>query len=250
MTPSELPVNGHLSEGTLIRRLDEELSPSEAPVVEAHLSTCDRCRTTLSELGAISAEASRWIPEADPGFDFGDNEFVRRSRFRVPLLRAAVVALVVAAAATVGIPSVRAWVSGALGTVREAVVSSAGPSDRVGTGDVGGEAEGLRVAFTPRTDHLRIRVATVQRAGSLVVASAVGDTVGVTVRGGGLGRDDLLVLPDGLVVGNSRRSTADYQVVIPRRIEHAEVLVGGRIVWSGRVSELAKDPFRVSLAEP
>ena len=70
------------------------------------------------------------------------------------------------------------------------------------------------------------------------------DVTAVVVDGGDT--EDLLVLPDGLLVRNSDESVASYRVTIPASLETVRVEVEGRVVvtlsprggqsrWTGRL---------------
>jgi anti-sigma factor RsiW len=88
---------------------DEELSAAERAELEAHLTTCASCRTTLAELRAVAARAAS-LPDAPPDADLWagiaarlDNPaatpkvrvFPRRFSFTLPQLVAAGLALMV-----------------------------------------------------------------------------------------------------------------------------------------------------------
>lgn len=52
--------DGHLHELALFRAFDGELSPGESAAVEAHVASCESCR---SHLAALRAEVARPLPE-------------------------------------------------------------------------------------------------------------------------------------------------------------------------------------------
>lgn len=91
------------------------LDPDERSRFETHLTTCERCRTAVTELGPLPGLLSRldgWS-EADPRTDIADAAIAQideemsdlrrsRRRWRAGAIAAALIALVVGAVALVG----------------------------------------------------------------------------------------------------------------------------------------------------
>jgi hypothetical protein len=57
----------HPSAGTLLRAIDDELSPARRTTLERHLARCETCRTRMREMESLAAEISRlYLDEATP----------------------------------------------------------------------------------------------------------------------------------------------------------------------------------------
>jgi hypothetical protein len=249
----------HLDDGALVRRLDGELDRVEDYRVEAHLAACDECRAELDAIARLSRRVSDALPLVD--FDPGVHPLTTpasarrpdlslgRQRARTPspwpgspVWRAAA-ALAFVAGLALAIAPVRAWIAERLGFGAERpAAETVSPEDRPPSAPTGG---GVRVAFVPTGERFTIRVSTPQAAGALHIVTASGDTATGEVLGPG--DADLLVLPDGLGIRNVPSSTADYRVVVPRRLAAIEVRVGDRVAWAGSPDALAPGGTRIDL---
>ncbi len=60
MTERDAQARHHLLNETLVRAIDDELSPSETGEVESHLSRCDACQQRYQDLREISVRIEAW----------------------------------------------------------------------------------------------------------------------------------------------------------------------------------------------
>jgi hypothetical protein len=51
---------GHLDTDTLVRAIDDELSPSEHFAIDGHLASCEQCQARFEELRVLSVRIDAW----------------------------------------------------------------------------------------------------------------------------------------------------------------------------------------------
>lgn len=111
----------HLDEGTIQGFLDNELPPRERSAAAEHLMACADCRSAHDQLSGSKSLFSSAVAELDaparptPDWD-GVVSAPRRASRAAPFVRAAVLVLLVAAAATAAVPGspVRQWIVAAV----------------------------------------------------------------------------------------------------------------------------------------
>lgn len=108
----------HLAEGTLQAYLDDEISGRDRAAAAEHLLVCGECRSELDGLKRANQRLSAALADLDVPTPAGVSPRAVRARARVgsPLLRAAVMVLLVAAAASATVPGspVREWIAQAV----------------------------------------------------------------------------------------------------------------------------------------
>ena len=115
----------HLDDGRLRAQLDEELGDADASAVRLHLAECDTCRDRKTELearSALVAQALRRLDTAAPSAGAHAALLERiasaprkplQKAFRMPLARAAILALLLGAGVATALPAspVRGWIA-------------------------------------------------------------------------------------------------------------------------------------------
>jgi hypothetical protein len=234
----------HLDDGAVVRRLDGELDPAEAGVVETHLAGCDRCRAELDAIAALSARFSEAVPHVDPAPEPRVVRARRASAWHASPIWRAAAAIAFVAGLALAIAPVRAWIAERLGAgAGRPAAESAASGDRAHPEPSAG---GVRVAFVPTGEEFRVLVTAPQEEGWLRLETTPGDTA--TGELVGAADADLLILPDGLGIRNDPFSTSDYRVVVPRDLARVEVRVAGRVAWSGSPEALPSGGERIDLS--
>ena len=257
MTGSRVDRGRHLDDGDLIRLLDGECSPEEAEQIRAHIDNCPECKDNADTLTNASERFSSLLFELEPS---APREVVQSSdaskasvrsrshpfRFVSPrVLRAAAVlaAMVLVFAAT----PARAWLVQGWEALRALVTADNSESSV--------EAEVLEIArpevssvirFTPSGAAFRLEFLDRPAAGTLVLLFDSATTASAGIIGGD-GTEGMILLPDGLRVGNSASSLASYEVRLPLSLSVVEVLVAGRVELRLDVQYLSP-PFRRELS--
>lgn len=224
----------HLSEGTLQRLLDGELSGPELGAVEQHLAGCVACRSGLQALEGAFATVARAVPLLDPAdvsLDLAHAAWRRRLRggwgreARRQLPRAALFLLAVTGVASATLPGspVRHWAEplwqqtpAAEVQQTEAVMPVVNTTDEaVSAGVSVAPADGeLRLLVERASPELRIRVRLADQA--LMSVRGLGGAAGARFQ---LGRGRINVEEAG---------AGELEVVIPHAARRASISVNGR----------------------
>ena len=202
----------HVMEGDLMRWLDGETAPDEAGVLAAHVEACAACRVVLEEMRRHDAAWRRAVLTLD------DPRHVAPAWRRFAWAATVLVTLGVG----VGVRPVRAWIVTQGRTLWATVAGArqeAGPA-----GPVAGQPVS-RVQFVPVAGPFVVTLAGLQSAGELVIEVADANTAAAWIAGAGADAD-LIVLPDGLRVGNRSEATATYHVRVPAGLATVEVRIG------------------------
>ncbi len=242
MTPDRMTPD----DAALIRYLDGESTADEQRAIDAAAAAdpdfaarLDRLRARSERLHALLADADPTVPPALRTFTPGTPQSTADV---VPLrpasarpaasvwLRAAMITLLAAAAALM-VPPLRAWVVDGLERVGLLSGGEAMPAPVTAPVDTLG-ISGFEMAaeFTIDVDHA-------QREGRLTVRIAANaePQAELHTRGGG---ESFFVLPDGLRIVNREASTADYMVILPVGARSIRVNVPGVVdsTWTTAVA--------------
>lgn len=217
----------HPTESQLLAWIDGEMPAEEAKRIRDHLATCPACEATRAGLEAMVAEnrAALDLLEIDTP-SISASEVVERARSRGAvssgsrgLLKAAsLAALVVTAAAALGLPgspvreAALRWVEG---LASDESPAPAGVPQGVGPG----------VAMTV-SDRLVVEFVDRQAEGTIEIAVEPGPKARVQASAGGV---SFTVSDDLVTVGNAG-SNASYVITLPERLFLLEVRVDGTTV--------------------
>ncbi|MGD2067279.1 MAG: hypothetical protein PVI57_01240 [Gemmatimonadota bacterium] len=245
MTPDRRPGEAP-GDGTLVRYLDGEASPTEARAVEAALESDPHVRASLGRLERASREL-RGLVDALPVPELPEPPEVvvagavptPAGRRRVPLRRAAAVVLLLGGAAVAVSP---------LGAVlaRQVTAWFTGTEPRAAVGDVGeGVAGGAEIGFPVAGEELVVEVERPQEVGFLVLEAAPGERA--TARAEAGSRTELVVGSRGLRVRNPSGARGDIRIGVPASVTSVRVRVGD---GGWRFVSAAPDrlPVRIGLA--
>ena len=231
--------NEHLSDGDLVRFLDQEGEPAERERMDGHLRRCDPCGQRLDSLRRRSQRLSVLLAQTTPAAPEPDVLAAVRARkgrqASPPWLRVAAMVIVVLGAALRGEP-VRAWVADFLGIGRTELAAPTQAEPQPAPVTPMAPEAGTRVQFTPTSAEVELDVASYQAGGAISFVAGEVPEVTVQVQGG---TADLLVLPSGIRIGNTPTSTADYQVMLPDGVRQVRVRIGGgapRTITAARVA--------------
>ena len=219
----------HTGESDLIRVLDGACEPEERAAVEAHLGSCAACADRAATLRGRAARLARVLAEADspaPGSSVFPAARLARARARRAALRWRVAAAaILALSGTLAVRPVRAWIVEAARAIwtlpARAARGARPPAPAPPPADTAGA-----VVFTPSEGAFGVAVASRQAAGVLVIEAGEGPSATAAVVGD---RDaaELLVLPDGLRIGNRPDATASYLVRVPAAARVVVRVAGG-----------------------
>lgn len=208
----------HPDDGDLVRNLDGACEPEERQAVAAHLEGCPECAARAGTLGRRAARLARLLGEVDQPAPLAELPGARLARVRArhtALRWRVAAAALLALSGTLAVRPVRAWIVGAARAIwsipagsprsarRPAPTPAAAPEDTAGA-----------VVFKPAAQVFFVRVASRQLAGALVLESGDGPTARAVVAGD-RAQAELLVLPDGLRIGNRPDADASYVVRVP-----------------------------------
>ena len=204
----------HAEEGALLRWIDGECDADERVRLNRHLAGCPACNGRVADL-------RDWTARFDMAVRAAGRTGTARRR-----VRWAVAAAVLLVGAALVVEPVRAWVLDRVDAAWSAVTGRV-PGDvpaRSGTVEDAPAPATTSITFAPTSNVFRLEVATRQARGHLVVLTAADPLALARVLGGG--REELLVLPDGLRIVNTGVSTADYEVRVPPSVDLIVVVVG------------------------
>ena len=221
----------HVSDEGLYALLDGELSPHATAEIRAHLNRCPTCGHRWEELERQRREVAQLLGSLDCAPpQISPDALLARARTRPKrgrgLLAAGLATLLIGAVAVAFAGSLpRQWLARLLpnlGSPRVRQPSQLRSSRRSGIALVPGQA--LEVAFREAQAVGSISITLV--ADSQVTVRALGDTVGYSVG------------TDAVVIANAGRTTASYEIVLPRSLPRVSVRVGRRVVFSKNDSEI------------
>ena len=236
MTSSKVNHGSHIDEGDLIRLMDGECSQPEADQIREHIDDCPDCGTALSSLQKVSDLFSTSMKELDveviptrqPAPTVGKRLAISEQRFRFASPRVLRIAAVLAALVLVftATPAralfVRGWEA-----LKSLVISE--PAESATPRDALAEPEptvGSVVRFTPRGSEFVLEFTDRPAGGALVLLFDSTASASASVVGDELG-DEMILLPSGLRIRNSRVSRASYEVRLPLSLSVVEVRVAG-----------------------
>lgn len=249
MTINGYDDRSHVDDGDIVRLLDGECGPEEARRLRAHLDVCEDCRGNADSLESAAEQFSRMLAQVETTSPAGGSVIKASQsmsrRWSTPkLLRiAAVFAAVVLA---FSVTPARAWI--ALGWEKlTSLVASEPPTAAVDLPETSEDVLDASsvVGFSPRGDEFRLEFVNRPNQGTLVLIIDSMTTATASVFGGD-GADDLIVLPDGLRIGNMTTSTGDYEVRLPLTLSAVVVYVAGEIALTLDLSEISS-PIRREL---
>lgn len=214
MTGERMTPRHHLDDCTMARFLDDELQGADLSAVQAHVGTCGDCQTAVDRLRSASRSVRQQLVATDvavPALQV-PSRAVRPPRAS-RLLYAAIAAGLLFA---VGITPVRAWVMGAVGEIGGRLFgeSEAVVSDQLDPVSIE-EPNRVSVSVPVVGNVVRIRLMSRQRRGRLTLAVGEANQAVAEVENG---RDERLILSDGLVIANDATSTANYRIIVPANV--------------------------------
>ena len=212
----------HLSDADLIRDLDGELPVDGSREPAAHLRECEVCSARRTKLQARRRRLALLLEENDVASPPASAAVLvalaatrRRHHHARTGLRAAAVLLVAGALAAQ--PSVRGWVG------RHWVHTSGSPRAAIASPATIAPSGGV-LSFEPGAGPFTVRFDVHPAAGTLTIVGDSG-TRAVVERIDGA-EQELLVMPHGLHVRNSRGSDASYLMRVPSVVQRVTVRFG------------------------
>lgn len=264
----------HVEDGTILAYLDGELDGGTSSRVAAHLSECAGCRRRWEELSTASAVLASGLgaldvapPERSPeelrrlgrrrtrerSKDRGEDGPAgrRTSGFpRAALLKAAVLVLGVATAASAVVPGspVRAWITDAVravtGTVAEGGASgTAIPDGEVADPTSAAQASGLQGVTIPVTDSAVVRVPEPSSGLRLRIRSIRGGLLSVTGRGARYRAGS------GAIEVTAVGEDGELHLGVPESASAVRVTAGGRTLVEGTGRSLRFRTARVDTVD-
>jgi hypothetical protein len=239
MTSQKVEQGPHIDDGDLIRLYDGECTPEEKERLDAHLDACLDCRTTADSLKRASELFSSSVLELDTHVTARPKReltFGKRAKRGTPVLRliqprvlriAAVLALMVLVFTAT---PARAWLTQGWTALRSLVApETVAVPDTPEESEVAPAGMSSILRFTPRTSEFRLEFTDYQAAGTLVLVidSSVSASAGIIGEETG---DEMILLPNGLRVRNSRGSLTSYEVHLPLTLSEVTVSVAGNTV--------------------
>ncbi len=216
----------HLDDPDLIRHLDSALEPQDRIALQNHLDTCEVCASKLRLIDRRSRRLEQLLVAGDPPVP--PFKRIPDARFRVTRPIAAAAAMTILIGASIVVSPVRAWIV-EQSRVVWTLVTRAGHDTEPAAQSSDSTRATASVTFKPVRRSFVIRIARRQTAGSVTVETGAVTEVTALVLGGG-NAEDMLVLPDGLLVRNSNQSVASYQVTVPASLDTITVEVDGRLL--------------------
>ena len=202
----------HLDDGTLQAFLDDELPTAERADAAEHLLGCERCRAAKDDLAQAHAAFAEAVAVLD--VDPGRPAPVSGPRIRRPVIRAAVLVLLLAAAASAAVPGspVRTWI-----LEREPEAPPAAPESEVEPAPTPAAPAGVSV-----TDSAVDIMVTGLEGVSLRLVETDGSRVTVTAAGGSSDpKFKTIEVQDG--VGG------ELTIEWPASLDRARLVVDGRV---------------------
>lgn len=264
----------HVEDGTILAYLDGELDGETSSRVAAHLSECAGCRRRWEELSTASAILASGLDALDVAPPDRSAEELRRLRSgrardrsddrvedgpdgtrpfgfpRAALLKAAVLVLGVATAASAVVPGspVRAWITDAVRAVAGTVVDEGGSGAAVPDGEVpdpttAPQESGLQGVTIPVTDSAVVRVPEPSSGLRLRIRSIRGALLSVTGRGAryraGSGTIEVTAVGD----------DGELRLGVPESASMVRITAGGSILVEGTGRSLRFRVARVDTVE-
>jgi hypothetical protein len=226
----------HLTEGEVIRAVDQQLAPDEQARVSEHLRSCASCseqlqraQRRLARLANVLEAADFAVPAATVPtsksrvIDLGAARARRAQRWQQPWLRAAA-AIVLLLGVAMTISPVRAAVIQWVRTQWERIAPAAEPRGEPAVPAQPPTAPlGPGINFTHEGSAFSLEFTNAQTGGSLAVRYGSTDQVYAETSSPAA---ELLVLPGGLRVNNREADSANYTLVLPTSITSVLIKVG------------------------
>jgi hypothetical protein len=216
----------HPTESGLLALAHGECSAARAVTVHLHLAQCDGCRArydTLVQTDRMVGALLAWLDQPAPSVPLSVVRRPARIGYSRALAAGVATLLAVAGAAIAAVPEspVRAWV--------EALTTWHAPSPR------SPQATVAPPPATPASDGVTVTVDTAativvrraQTGGEIRLSRTDQQTVTVHAFGGEVG---YTVAPGRIIVDNRAPATR-LEIVLPRRVRAAALVVGGRVLW-------------------
>lgn len=216
----------HLAEGTLQAYLDDEVTGRDRAAAAEHLLVCGECRAALDALRAANALLSEALAELDVAVPAGSprRALRKRARYRgASLVRAAILVLMVAAAASATVPGspVREWIAQAVTPPADPAVPEAAPVESVVEAPAVGRASapagiaipGLRAADIVVNGLRGATIRLVRTDGTGMAVSAVGGEQDPLFRMGS-GRIEVVGGSGGVLLVEVPRDLASFRLVV------------------------------------
>lgn len=242
--------SGLLDTGLLVQYLHGELDDHTRTDIDRHIAGCDACREHLITLSARLERLSSTLHSA--AFDVPAESAwyaVRRvvhadragscpsdSRYR----RAAGWIFLFAAAGSLAVTPVRAWIAGQWSLLAGRSESAPAPTAAPAAGSAS-------VTFDLVGPELRVTFAERQSAGHAVVRFTDTSQATISVSGGGTER--ISWSRDEVRVDNGPDATASYTITLSRRIDRVVLRVGGAGPIRMDRAGVGEDPIEINLEE-
>ena len=215
-------MNAHLTDADILRTLDGSTGESESASLTLHLEECDECRDRLRYLKARSDRLQSLMNAVDEPIPAFSPPIGYRVRQILPLVAAAVV--VVTLGLFISVDPLRGWivqhsrtlwsyVSGEGETPEETLADSVPPVPR-------------SVDFLPEGTNFSIRFARYQRTGTLELSVGESAELSASILNS-ISSENLLVLPNQLLISNDSLSSTDYRVIVPKQLHEITIVVEG-----------------------
>jgi hypothetical protein len=225
----------HLSDVQLLQIVDEGASNGTASL-DAHLATCGDCASRLALVTQSTRRISNLLRETSPApLSTGEREWRRavllsrasRSRgarpgWRQAWRRAAAGIVLLAGVAAASSAPVRAWIAARLVPAASHAPTATSPASP----NVNPKLPALSrstVFFSIESSDLSLRLRSAQAAGELSIQRGEDPRSSAYVENGG--DEEIVVLPDGLLIRNDARSTASYHILTAPNIRVVRVLL-------------------------
>ena len=235
----------HPSEATLLTLIHGELAAGLKTEVQAHLTYCADCASTVGELRAGDAQLSRLlgtldhpVPRLDPPAAAAGTPRLRR-----PVL-AASVALLVAGAVAAAVPGtpLQRWIHGRRDPSGHAETRPATPVPARPAPADDQAAGGVEV---PVSGGLIIAFGQPEPDGILTITVADRPDVSLRAFGGAVAYQ----VGEGRIVVDNRRPAGRYALEVPSGLRRLTVLLGGRVIFNsdgGRLATAGRDTISLS----
>lgn len=262
MTDTLTEADMHLTDGEIVRFLDAEADEAEREKAESHLSSCLVCRRKHANLRGWSEIVSEGLRELDrePGLT-GDPGVTgitplptaaprdlasARSGGMPSWLRVAAVVVLLAGFVATLTPDLRAWVADQW---TELVTLVAGTEEPVEVMELPADpapVTSARVAFPVQVDVFRIEVEGTPGGSRIMIdVHAEGRAIAEVV--GGAGREELVVLPDGLRIRDAGSDDVLYRLLIPDHLQSVEIRIPDRPLVRVSGAEVARGGVAIDL---
>ena len=239
MTGSRVDRGPHIDDGDLIRLFDGECSPEEAEQIRNHVEACPECADnsvtlveTSSRLTSMLAELETSAPpELVLSPDAGTPSVEAHSAWQrfgsSRVLRAAAV-LAVTVLVFTATPARALFVQG-WEALRSLVVEELPESSIVDEApEIARPTPSSVISFTPSGPTFRLEFTNRPAAGTLLLMFDSAATASAGLIGGDV-TDGMILLPYGLRIHNSARSSGSFEIRLPLSLSSVHVSIAGDV---------------------